>query len=127
MSQIFDLGSKRLRKQAKFLSNFVLYTMQKKLGFSDRINQIQTMSKLLEEWKERKAQVSESINNMALYKANQLSEIEKVDIKLLTCYLTDFRVDNNEIKFYYFSQRRTYNIYSQMRKKSIRRGWNLKY
>lgn len=72
------VGQKRLRKQAKFLSNFLLYTMHKKSGFSDRMEQIQTMSKLLEELKERKTRVSESINNKIMHKTKQLSMIEKV-------------------------------------------------
>lgn len=73
-------GQKRLRKQAKFLSNFVLYAMHKKSGFSDRMEQIQATSKLLEELKERKARVSESINNKIMHKTKQLSMIEKVII-----------------------------------------------
>lgn len=75
------VGQKRLRKQAKFLANFILYAMHTKSGFNDRMNQIQTMSKLLEDLKERKAQVSESINNKVMHKAKQLSVIEKVVIK----------------------------------------------
>lgn len=77
-------GSKRLRKQAKFLANFILYTVHKKSGFSDRMNQIQTISKLLENMKEKKAQVLESINNKVMHKAKQLSVIEKVVIKYIS-------------------------------------------
>jgi len=76
------VGQKRLKKQVKFLANFVLYAMHKKSGFNDRMDQIQTMSKLLEGLKERKTQVSESINNKVMHKAKQLSMIEKVVIKL---------------------------------------------
>lgn len=76
--QLNLVGQKRFRKQAKFLSNFVLYAMHKKSGFNDRMDQIQTMSKLLEELKERKTQISESINNKVMHKTKQLSMIEKV-------------------------------------------------
>lgn len=75
------VGPKRLRKQAKFLANFLLYTMHKKSGFNDRMDQIQAMSKVLEELKERKAQVSESLNNKIIHKAKQMSMIEKVVMK----------------------------------------------
>jgi len=72
------VGQKRLRKQAKFLSNFVLYAMHKKSEYNDRMDQIQTISKVLEDLKERKTYVSESINAKVIHKANQLSMKEKV-------------------------------------------------
>lgn len=71
-------GQKRLRRQAKFLSNFVLYTMLKKSNFNDRMDQIQETYRLLEELKEKKTRVLESINNKALHKAKQLSLKDKV-------------------------------------------------
>lgn len=55
--------------------------MHKKSGFSDRMEQIQARSKLLEELKERKARVSEAINNKFTYKTKQLDMIEKVIMK----------------------------------------------
>ncbi|XP_011697452.1 PREDICTED: probable kinetochore protein nuf2 [Wasmannia auropunctata] len=79
LSDITSPGQKRFRKQVKFLSNFVLYTIHKKSGFNDKMDQIQTMSKLLEDAKERKAQVAESINNKLMHKAKQLSIIEKLE------------------------------------------------
>ncbi|KYN16738.1 putative kinetochore protein NUF2 [Trachymyrmex cornetzi] len=85
LTDITSPGQKRLRKQAKFLSNFVLYAMHKKSEYNDRMDQIQTISKLLEDLKERKTHVSESINAKVIHKANQLSMKEKLedDIKYM--------------------------------------------
>lgn len=52
--------------------------MQKKSQFSDRMDQIQATYTLLEKLKEKKTQLSESVNNKALHKAKQLSLIKKV-------------------------------------------------
>lgn len=80
--QMNFVGQKRLKKQAKFLSNFVLYAMQKQSGFTERMAEIQDRAKMVEELKQRKTQVSEAINNKVMHKAKQLSMIEKVSIKL---------------------------------------------
>jgi len=80
------VGQKRLRKQVKFLCNFVLYTMHKKSEFNNRMDQIQSMTKLLEELKEGKTRVLESINNKVMHKAKQLSLIEKVVCKYIKAF-----------------------------------------
>jgi len=72
------IGQKRLKKHAKFLSNFVLYTMHKKLEYNDKNDQIEATSRLLEELKERNVQIVESINDKAKHKSNQSSMIKKV-------------------------------------------------
>lgn len=76
------VGHKRFKKQAKFIANFVLYTIHKRLELNDEMDKILMMSKEHEELKKRKAQVSESISNKIIHKAKQLSMIEKVIIKL---------------------------------------------
>ncbi|XP_012521887.1 probable kinetochore protein NUF2 [Monomorium pharaonis] len=79
LTDITSPGQKRLRKILKFLSNFVLYWMHKKSGFIDKMEQIQNISKELEDLKERKVQISEKINNTLIYKSKQISMIEKLE------------------------------------------------
>lgn len=76
--QINFIGQKRLKKHAKFLSNFVLYTMHKKPEFNDKNDQIEATSRQLEELKETNIQVVELIKNKANHKSNQSSMIKKV-------------------------------------------------
>lgn len=52
--------------------------MQKKLEFNDRMDEINAKSRLLEELKDKKTHIVESINKKALHKAKQLSLIKKV-------------------------------------------------
>jgi len=52
--------------------------MHKKSQFNDRMDEIQATHRLLEELKEKKTQVLESINDKALHKTKQLSLIKKV-------------------------------------------------
>ncbi|XP_071627655.1 uncharacterized protein [Temnothorax longispinosus] len=82
LTDITSPGQKRFRKQAQYLSNFVLYTLHTKSKFNEKMDEIQTMSKLLKELKERKAQVSEAINNKLMHKAKQLSMIEKLEAEI---------------------------------------------
>lgn len=56
----------------------MLYTMHKKSELSDKIEEIQARFRLLEEAKNKKTQIMESMNNKALHKAKQLSLIKKV-------------------------------------------------
>ncbi|GAB1864247.1 Kinetochore protein Nuf2 N-terminal domain-containing protein [Camponotus japonicus] len=78
-TDITNPGQKRLKKHAKFLSNFVLYTMHKKLEYNDKNDQIEATSRLLEELKERNVQIVESINDKAKHKSNQSSMIKKLE------------------------------------------------
>ncbi|XP_012219519.2 uncharacterized protein [Linepithema humile] len=78
LTDITSPGQKRLKKQAKYLSNFVLYTMLKKSEFNDKMEEIQASSKLVKELRERKDQVLESISYKALQKGKKLSLIEKL-------------------------------------------------
>ncbi|KAL6442410.1 hypothetical protein ACFW04_002564 [Cataglyphis niger] len=78
-TDITNPGQKRLKKHAKLLSNFVLYTMHKKPEFNDKNDQIEATLRLSEELKERNAQVIELINNKAKHKTSQSSMIKKLD------------------------------------------------
>ncbi|EZA48097.1 hypothetical protein X777_14206 [Ooceraea biroi] len=89
---IMSPGQKRLKRQAKFLSNFVLYTMLKKSEFNDRMDQIQAMSRQLEEIKGDRAQVLESMNNKALNKAKQLALTKKYEHDIQQMEL---KIENN--------------------------------
>ncbi|XP_039307401.1 probable kinetochore protein nuf2 [Solenopsis invicta] len=79
LTDITSPGQKRLRKQVKFISNFILYWMHKKSGFNDKMEQIQMISKQLEDLKDEKIQISEKINNTVMHKAKQMSIIEKLE------------------------------------------------
>ncbi|KAL0113978.1 hypothetical protein PUN28_011353 [Cardiocondyla obscurior] len=79
LTDITSPGQKRFKKQAKFLANFILYTMHKKSKFNDKLEFIQTMSKQLEEMKEKKAQTSELINKKIMHKAKQVDMIQKLE------------------------------------------------
>ncbi|XP_032686832.1 kinetochore protein nuf2-like [Odontomachus brunneus] len=79
ITDITNPGQKRLRRQAKYLANFILYTMQKKSEFNDRMDEIHARSRLVEELKDKKIQILESINKKALHKAKQLSLIKKLE------------------------------------------------
>ncbi|XP_014469198.1 PREDICTED: probable kinetochore protein nuf2 [Dinoponera quadriceps] len=79
ITDITNPGQKRLRRQAKFLANFVLYAMQKKIDIKDRMDEVHARSKLLEELKDKKTQIVESINDKALHKAKQLSLMKKLE------------------------------------------------
>jgi hypothetical protein len=63
--------------------------MHKKSQFNDRMDEIQATHRLLEELKEKKTQVLESINDKALHKTKQLSLIKKV-ISILLKYMFIF-------------------------------------
>ncbi|XP_018317531.1 probable kinetochore protein nuf2 isoform X1 [Mycetomoellerius zeteki] len=99
LTDITSPGQKRLRKQAKFLSNFVLYTMHKQSGYNDRMDEIQTISKLLEDLKERKTHVSESINNKVMHKAKQLSMIEKLENDIEHMQSITEKLNKQEMEF----------------------------
>ncbi|XP_011137632.1 kinetochore protein nuf2 isoform X2 [Harpegnathos saltator] len=79
ITDITNPGQKRLRRQAKYLANFILYTMQKKLEFNDRIDEIHARSRLLEELKDKKAQIVESVNRKTLHEEKQLSLMKKLE------------------------------------------------
>ncbi|XP_011875446.1 PREDICTED: probable kinetochore protein nuf2 [Vollenhovia emeryi] len=98
LTDITSPGHKRLRKQAKFLSNFVLYAMHKKPQITEKMNEIQNAVKLLEELKEKKAQVSESFNNKIMHKAKQLSMIEKLEYDIQQIELNAENIDKKVVE-----------------------------
>lgn len=79
MASINLTGQKRLKMQAKFLSNFMLYTILKKSEFSAKMEEIEATARQLKEIRQRKNQVFESNNNNALQRGKQLSLLEKVN------------------------------------------------
>ncbi|XP_029158689.1 probable kinetochore protein NUF2, partial [Nylanderia fulva] len=79
LNDITNPGHKRFKKHAKYISNFVLYANQKKLEFSEKNNQIEVISRQLEELKERNMQIVKLIKNNAKHKSNQLLMIKKLE------------------------------------------------
>lgn len=107
------IGQKRLRRQAKYLANFVLYTTQKKLDFNDKMDEISARSKLLEELKDKRMHIMESINNKALQKAKQLSLVKKVVFyKICTLIIKQYERIYILLFLFYTSLRMIYNMCS---------------
>lgn len=71
-------GSKRVRKQAKFLANFILYATNKESDIEDKVIEIQNRAKILHDMVEKKNEILQAINDKALHIAKQLSIKEKV-------------------------------------------------
>lgn len=71
-------GSKRVRKQAKFLANFILYATNKESDIEDKVIEIQNRAKILHDMVEKKNEILQAINDKALHISKQLSIKEKV-------------------------------------------------
>ncbi|XP_076248302.1 uncharacterized protein LOC143188117 [Calliopsis andreniformis] len=89
ITDIISPGLKRIRKQAKFLANFILYATNKESDIQDKINEIQNKAKMLQDMLEKKNELLKSRNDRALHTAKQLSlkdkyiaEIKNVQSKL---------------------------------------------
>ncbi|KAG7187754.1 hypothetical protein KM043_016799 [Ampulex compressa] len=85
ISDITSPGPKRIRKQAKFLANFVLYTNNKISDIQSQIDKIKSKGKELDDISNKREEILEEINKKALLNAKQqslkekyLTEIEKV-------------------------------------------------
>ncbi|XP_054013416.1 uncharacterized protein LOC128895139 [Hylaeus anthracinus] len=89
ITDIISPGSKRVRKQAKFLANFILYATTKESDIKDKISKIKNKVKTLQDIIDRKNEAIEMINNKALHTAKQLSlknqyiaDIQKLQARL---------------------------------------------
>lgn len=71
-------GSKKVRKQAKFLANFVLYATNKESDIESKIFEIHNRAKVLHDTIEHGNRILGMINDRALHAAKQLSVKEKV-------------------------------------------------
>lgn len=71
-------GSKKVRKQAKFLANFILYTTNKESDIEEKVNEIQNRAKILHDIFEKKNETEEAINNNTQHVKKQLLIKEKV-------------------------------------------------
>lgn len=78
MKNDYYSGSKRVRKQAKFLANFILYATNKESDIEDKVIEIQNRAKILHDMVEKKNEILQAINDKALHIAKQLSIKEKV-------------------------------------------------
>lgn len=96
LNDISNPGHKRLKKHAKYLSNFVLYAIHKKPEFNDRNDQIEAVSMQLEELKERNVQVIELIKNNAKHKSNQLSMRKKLESDIQHGLSQTEKINKNE-------------------------------
>ena len=77
ITDIISPGSKRIRKQAKFLANFILYVTNKESEMNDKIFEIQQKAKMMQDTLDRKNELLKDINDKALHTAKQLSLKEK--------------------------------------------------
>ena len=71
-------GSKKVRKQAKFLANFILYATNKESDIEEKVNEIQNRAKILHDILEKKNETEEAINNNTQHVKKQLLIKEKV-------------------------------------------------
>ncbi|XP_068975173.1 kinetochore protein Nuf2 homolog [Bombus flavifrons] len=78
ITDITSPGSKRVRKQAKFLANFILYATNKESDIEDKVIEIQNRAKILHDMVEKKNEILQAINDKALHVAKQLSIKEKL-------------------------------------------------
>ncbi|XP_017792243.1 PREDICTED: S phase cyclin A-associated protein in the endoplasmic reticulum-like [Habropoda laboriosa] len=78
VTDILSPSSKRIRRQAKFLANFILYANNKELDIKDKVCHIQHRAKVLHDILEKKNETLEAINDKALYIAKKLSSKEKL-------------------------------------------------
>ena len=77
ITDISSPGSKKIRKFAKFLANFILFANNKESDIEEQINEIQNRAKLLHDMIEKKNEVLQTKNEKALYIGKQLSLKEK--------------------------------------------------
>ncbi|XP_003693668.2 probable kinetochore protein nuf2 [Apis florea] len=77
ITDITSPGSKKVRKQAKFLANFILYATNKESDIEDKVNEIQSRAKILHDMLEKKNEILETRKDRALHVAKQLSSKEK--------------------------------------------------
>ncbi|XP_012244193.1 probable kinetochore protein nuf2 [Bombus impatiens] len=78
ITDITSPGSKRVRKQAKFLANFILYATNKESDIEDKVIEIQNRAKILHDMVEKKNEILQAINDKALHISKQLSIKEKL-------------------------------------------------
>lgn len=83
---MYYLGSKKLRKQAKFLANFILYATNKESDIEEKVNEIQNRAKILHDILEKKNETVEAINNNTQHIKKQLSTKEKVLVLINSIY-----------------------------------------
>ncbi|CAK9803057.1 hypothetical protein ANTPLA_LOCUS3432 [Anthophora plagiata] len=82
VTDIISPGSKRLRKQAKFLANFILYANNKELDIKDKVCEIEHKAKVLHDILEKKNETLKTINDKALYIGKQLSSKDKYILEI---------------------------------------------
>ena len=93
ITDIISPGSKRIRKQAKFLANFILYATNKESEMIDKISEIQQKAKMLQDMLDRKNELLKDINDKALHTAKQLSLKEKYTAETQAI---QFRLEKNK-------------------------------
>ncbi|XP_017761385.1 PREDICTED: filamin A-interacting protein 1-like [Eufriesea mexicana] len=96
ITDITSPGSKKVRKQAKFLANFILYATNKESDIEDKISEIQNRAKILNDILEKKNETLKARNDKALHVAKQLSSKEKyiAEIQILQT-----RIEKNNKKY----------------------------
>ncbi|XP_024945164.1 probable kinetochore protein nuf2 isoform X2 [Cephus cinctus] len=78
LTDITSPGPKLLRRQAKFISNFVIYSTNKLSDINDDIQAILNRRQTLEDLIKEKNDVIEKANREALYTSKQLAKEEKL-------------------------------------------------
>lgn len=96
ITDISSPGSKKVRKHAKLLVNFILYATNKESDIADEISKIQNKGKLLHETIEKKNEIIQAKNEKALSTAKHLSVKEKCTAEIQKLQLT---IEKNNKKY----------------------------
>ncbi|KZC04779.1 PREDICTED: myosin heavy chain, non-muscle-like [Dufourea novaeangliae] len=95
ITDIISPGSKRIHKQAKFLSNFILYATTKESDIGDKIIEIQNKAKILHDILEKKKEVIKARKYKEEHIAKQLLLKEKLEAEI---QLIRSRLEKNKKK-----------------------------
>ncbi|XP_076375773.1 uncharacterized protein LOC117228681 [Megalopta genalis] len=82
ITDIISPGSKRIRKQAKLLANFILYATTKELEIKDKVDEIKSRARILQERLDKENEIIKAITDKQQYMAKQLSLKDKITIEI---------------------------------------------
>ncbi|XP_078041847.1 uncharacterized protein LOC144472538 [Augochlora pura] len=82
ITDIISPGTKRIRKQAKLLANFILYATTKELEIKDKVDEIKSRAHILQEMLDRQNKIIKIITHKQQHIAKQLSLKDKINIEI---------------------------------------------
>ncbi|XP_076286590.1 uncharacterized protein LOC143212102 [Lasioglossum baleicum] len=82
ITDIISPGSKRIRRQGKFLANFILYATNKELEIGDKVSDIKNRAYALQEMLNKNDEVNKAIKDKQLHITKQLQLREKIMLEI---------------------------------------------